>query len=142
MDLFSSFPRQTKYFLLIKICLTVFCIIKDKNWLKILNFTIFFGQLVWLAAGIFELLKILRCKLNVMPLIRRGSNLYFFAALYCSCLGFNALLASPRYEGLQKGIYFGHTRHKKSSTQIYAIVPKHVNYYWIDPNVKYDNEMH
>ena len=42
-------------------------------------------------------------KWNVTPLIRRGSNFYLFAALYYSCHGFNALLASPRYEGLQKG---------------------------------------
>ena len=38
---------------------------------------------------------------NVMPRIRRGSNFVFFATLYCSCLEFTALLASPRYEGLQ-----------------------------------------
>ena len=38
-------------------------------------------------------------KWNVMPCIRRGSNSCFFAALYCSCLGFNALLALPTKEG-------------------------------------------
>ena len=32
---------------------------------------------------------------NVTALISRGSN-FFFAALYCSRLGLNALLASPR----------------------------------------------
>ena len=37
---------------------------------------------------------------NVMPCIMRGTNFYLFAALYCSCLGFTALLASLRYEGL------------------------------------------
>ena len=31
---------------------------------------------------------------------------FFFAALFCSCLGFNALHASPRYEGFSKGIQF------------------------------------
>ena len=30
-----------------------------------------------------------------------GEVIFFFAALYCSCLGFNALLASPRYKALQ-----------------------------------------
>ena len=35
-------------------------------------------------------------KWNVMPLIRRGSNFVFFAALYCSCLEFNAMLALPQ----------------------------------------------
>ena len=30
-------------------------------------------------------------------------NVFGMAALYCSCLGFYALLASPRYEGLQYG---------------------------------------
>ena len=42
-------------------------------------------------------------KWNVMPLKRRGSYFYFFAAFYFYCLGFNALLASPMYEGLQWG---------------------------------------
>ena len=52
---------------------------------------------------------------NVNPLIRRGS-IFFFAALYCSCLGFNGLLALltwnycllalPRYKGGNKGSYF------------------------------------
>ena len=37
-----------------------------------------------------------KVKWNVSPLIRRGSN-FFVPALYCSCLGFNALLASPMY---------------------------------------------
>ena len=46
-------------------------------------------------------LKIFGLIWNVMPHIRRVSNFYFFAALYCSCLGFNALLASLRYKGLQ-----------------------------------------
>ena len=31
-------------------------------------------------------------KWNVTSLIRRGSDFYFFAALYCSHLGFNVLL--------------------------------------------------
>ena len=44
-------------------------------------------------------------KLNVTPLSRRGSNL-FFAALYCSCLELNALFALPRYKGGNKGSNF------------------------------------
>ena len=40
---------------------------------------------------------------NVMPRIRRGSNFHIYAALYCSCLGFTAILASPRYKKMQKG---------------------------------------
>ena len=39
-----------------------------------------------------------------MPLIKRGSNFVIFAALYCSCLGFNALLSIPTKEGGNKGI--------------------------------------
>ena len=39
-----------------------------------------------------------------MPLIRRGSNFCFFAALYCSCLWFNALLALPTKEGHNNAI--------------------------------------
>ena len=38
-------------------------------------------------------------KWNVTPHIRRGNNNYLFAALYCSCLGFNALLALQTKEG-------------------------------------------
>ena len=38
---------------------------------------------------------------NVKPRIRMGSYFVFFVALYCPFLGFTALLASPRYEGLQ-----------------------------------------
>ena len=30
--------------------------------------------------------------------------MFFFAALYCSCLGFNALIAIPTKEGGNKGI--------------------------------------
>ena len=45
-----------------------------------------------------------RNKWNVTPLIRRASNFYFFAVLYCSCLGFNALHALPTKEGGNKGI--------------------------------------
>ena len=37
------------------------------------------------------------CQWNVTPIIWRGSNLSFFAALYCYCLGFNALLALQMY---------------------------------------------
>ena len=33
-----------------------------------------------------------------MLLIRQGSNFFFFGALYCSGLRFNALLGSPRYK--------------------------------------------
>ena len=43
-------------------------------------------------------------KTNVTPLIRKGNNLFFFAALYCSCLGFNTLLALPTKEGGNKGM--------------------------------------
>ena len=40
-----------------------------------------------------------------MPCIRRCSNFVFFAALYCSCLGFTALLARDCNRGnkFQKG---------------------------------------
>ena len=41
---------------------------------------------------------------NVTPLIRRGNNFYFFAALYFSSLGFNAMCALPTKEGANKGI--------------------------------------
>ena len=41
-------------------------------------------------------------KWNIMQLILRGSN-FFFAALFCAPLGFNALLALPRYERGNKG---------------------------------------
>ena len=34
----------------------------------------------------------------------RGSYFVFFGALYCSCLGFNGLLALPTKEGGNKGI--------------------------------------
>ena len=40
-------------------------------------------------------------KWNVTTLILWGSHFCFFPALYSSCLGFNALLASLKYEGLQ-----------------------------------------
>ena len=43
-------------------------------------------------------------KWNVTPLFRRSSNFVFFASLYCSCIGFNALLALPTKEGGNKGI--------------------------------------
>ena len=43
-------------------------------------------------------------KWNVMPFIRRGSSFSFFAALNCSCLGFNDLLALLTKEGGNKGI--------------------------------------
>ena len=33
-------------------------------------------------------------------------SIFFFAALYCSCLGFSALVASQRYEGWKMGIKF------------------------------------
>ena len=39
-------------------------------------------------------------KWNVTPLISLGSNFSFFGALFCSCLGFNALLALPIKEEL------------------------------------------
>ena len=38
---------------------------------------------------------------NVTPLIRRGSNLYFFAAIYCSCLGLNCPTWPPDKRGRQ-----------------------------------------
>ena len=41
---------------------------------------------------------------NVRTLIMRGSDFYFFAKLYCSCLGINALLALTTEEGSNKGI--------------------------------------
>ena len=41
---------------------------------------------------------------NVTALIRRSSSFCFFAALNCSCLGFNALLALLTKEGGIKGI--------------------------------------
>ena len=48
--------------------------------------------------GIGEILN--NGKWNATLLITRGSNLYFFATLYCSCLGFNGLLAlSTKEEG-------------------------------------------
>ena len=47
---------------------------------------------------------VLSTEWNVRPLIRRGSYLYFFAALYYSCLGFNDLLALPTKKGGNKGI--------------------------------------
>ena len=43
---------------------------------------------------------------NVTLLMRRGSNFYFFAALYCSCFGFIDLLALPTKEGGNKGIKY------------------------------------
>ena len=52
----------------------------------------------------FELTSHAIVNWNVMPLIRRGSNFAFFAALYCSCLEFNGLLALPTKEGGNKGI--------------------------------------
>ena len=39
-----------------------------------------------------------------MSPVRRGSNSIFFAALYCSCLGNNALLALPTMKGCNKSI--------------------------------------
>ena len=41
---------------------------------------------------------------DVMPLIRMVSNFVFSAALYWSCLGFNALLALPTKEADNKGL--------------------------------------
>ena len=38
---------------------------------------------------------------NVTTLIKQEINFSFFAVLYCSHLGCNANLASPRCEGLQ-----------------------------------------
>ena len=49
----------------------------------------------------FQMVNQILLQWNVMPHIRRGSDFVFFTALYCSCLGFTALLASRRYEGLQ-----------------------------------------
>ena len=46
-------------------------------------------------ADLINSLNLAKKKWNVIPLIWRGSNFSFFAALYCSCLEFNALLASP-----------------------------------------------
>ena len=43
-------------------------------------------------------------KWNVTPLSWRGSNFSSFAALNCSCLACNALLALPAQEGDNKGI--------------------------------------
>ena len=45
--------------------------------------------------------KLISFKWNVKTLVWWDSNLSYFAALFCFCLGFNALLASPRSEGLQ-----------------------------------------
>ena len=39
-----------------------------------------------------------------MPGIRRGSNFSFFAALYCSCLGFYDLLTLLTKEGSNLGL--------------------------------------
>ena len=41
---------------------------------------------------------------NVTPLIRRGTNFVFFAALYCYCLGFNACLPSRQRREAIKAI--------------------------------------
>ena len=49
-----------------------------------------------------------------MPGIKSGSNYVLFAALYCSCLGFNGLLALPTKEGGNKGI-----SSKKGATKCY-----------------------
>ena len=45
-----------------------------------------------------------RDKWNVTPLIWRGNNFSFFAALYCSCFEFDAMLALLKKEGGNKGI--------------------------------------
>ena len=39
---------------------------------------------------------------NATPLLKRGSNFSFFAALYLSCRGFNSLLALLTKEGGNK----------------------------------------
>ena len=43
---------------------------------------------------------------NVTPLIRRGSNFVFFAALYCSCLGLLPCLQARGTRDCNKGSKF------------------------------------
>ena len=52
----------------------------------------------WVLLHVHILLK---CNVTP-PLIRRGSNFFFLEVLYCSCLGFNALLALLTKEGGNK----------------------------------------